>query len=217
MESRRDAFIIATLFLALASPLNWWARRGPAPMPARPIDDTALAAAIGSVLAGSGAPLRATADLAEVRANLTSLYGTANRPLWIHEGRPGSATPAAVDFLQNAASDGLTARDYDAGWLHQRLDELSLGAPATAMDLGLFEITLSTEVLRLLTHLRHGRVPPAKVGFAYAVEGEGDDLGPRLRRAAQEGSVETLAAELRPPFSHYGRLRRALARHRAQE
>ena len=85
------------------------------------------------------------------------------------------------------------------------------------MELGLFEVTLSTELLRFLTHLHHGRVPPAKVGFAYAVDGEGDDLGPRLRRAAEEGSVQALAAELRPPFSQYVRLRRVLARYRAEE
>jgi murein L,D-transpeptidase YcbB/YkuD len=186
-------------------------------MPPGPTDDAVLAGTIGSILASSCAPLRVTADLAEVQANLASLYGPGNRPLWIHEGRPTPAAAAAVDMLQEAASDGLTSADYDAGWLHQRVGELAAGTPATTMELGLFEVTLSTELLRFLTHLHHGRVPPAKVGFAYAVAGEGDDLGPRLRRAEEEGRVQALAAELRPHFSQYVRLRRVLARYRAEE
>ena len=70
-----------------------------------------------------------TADLAEVQANLASMYGTADRPLWIHEGRPAPTATAALDVLQDAASDGLTATDYDAGWLHQRFGELATGTP----------------------------------------------------------------------------------------
>jgi murein L,D-transpeptidase YcbB/YkuD len=217
MESRRSALVVATLFVVVASPLNWWARRGPAPAPVTSTDDAALAATIRTILAASGAAIPATADLAEVNANLASLYGPADPPLWIHEGRPNAAAAAAVGVVQSAASDGLTPSDYDAAWLQQRLQELGTGTPASTMDLGLFEVTLSTEVLRFLTHLHRGRVPPARVGFAYAVDGEGDDLGPRLRRAAREASVETLATELRPPFSQYVRLRRALARYRAEE
>ena len=151
-----------------------------------------------------------------MRTALAALYSPAPVPVWMDHGRPTSEANTAVALLTHADDDGLVPEDYDAPWLAQQQVALTSN-PATTTELALFDVSLSTELLRYLQALHQGRVRPPDVGFAYHHDIEGTDLGERLRLALAAGCVEKLAAELEPRFAQYTRLKRTLAAYRRHD
>jgi murein L,D-transpeptidase YcbB/YkuD len=181
----------------------------------RPAEATvSIAPAIRGILGGTGQSPRRPAAAAEVREALTALYAPEAEPVWTAGGRPLNGARHAVARLKASADHGL-ARDYDAAWLEERLSALEDTAPRGAEDLALFDVTLSSEMLRFLRAVHVGRVEPARVGFAYHIDMHGADLAAGLRRAAADDRVDLLVAEREPGLSAYRRLKRALARYRA--
>ena len=178
------------------------------------VPDAAISEAIASILDGSGIPLHHPTDATTVRSGLAALYSPAMLPVWTDRGRPTLQAGAAIALLTHAGDEGLVPEDYDATWLAQQHTALAEDRQPTTTELALFDVSLSTQLLRYLQALHQGRIRPPDVGFAYHHDTEGAELAERLRLALSAGCVETLAAELEPRFAQYGRLKRALAAYR---
>lgn len=205
----RGARLLVALLLASCGIGEGRARSDDPPPP------EAVSQALRAILDGGGPPLHRPAHRGPVEDGLATLYAPAADAVWTRAGRPTAQAAAAVRAIEEASANGLRPEDYDAAWLRGRLDGLSAGPAAPPAELAVFDAALSVEALRYLRALHGGRVRPTDVGFVYHVDLQGADLGERLRRALAEEGVERLAADLEPRFAQYGRLKNALARHRA--
>jgi murein L,D-transpeptidase YcbB/YkuD len=132
-------------------------------------------------------------------------------------GRPNDNAREALRMLAAAPADGLSADDYQAGLLARRAALLDGPAgPSSEAAGAAFEAAMGNAVQRYLRDLHHGRVDPRTVGFRVRFPRPGaTDLAARLRSALARQRLPELAAELRPRFAQYGKLREALARYRA--
>jgi murein L,D-transpeptidase YcbB/YkuD len=199
---------------ALASPSCCAARPGRDAETVPAEAAVSIAPAIRAMLDGTGRRPRRPAAAAAVREALAALYSPDAEPVWTGDGRPLGGARQAVATLKRSGDHGL-AEDYDAAWLEERLSALEESAPRSTDDLALFDVTLSSEMLRFLRAVHAGRVEPARVGLAYHVDMHGADLAEGLRPAAAAAGIEGLVAARQPAFVQYGRLRLALARYRA--
>jgi murein L,D-transpeptidase YcbB/YkuD len=212
-EIVKNAQYVTAGVVLMAAAIGWSPDGRRSDFVQEPVSDTAMSETMDSILNASGAPLRHAADTRMMRAALAALYSPTAMPVWADHGRPTSGANTAVALLTHADDEGLVPEDYDAAWLTQQQVGLTAN-PATTTQLALFDVSLSTELLRYLQAVHQGRVRPPEVGFAYHHDIEGTDLGERLRLALAAGCVEKLAAELEPRFAQYARLKRTLAEYR---
>jgi murein L,D-transpeptidase YcbB/YkuD len=132
----------------------------------------------------------------------------------------GEEVPVKAQVFQlesasgHADADGLVPEDYDAAGLAADHAALLASLSPTPDEAALFEVGVSTELLRYLQAVHSGRVAPPTVGFAYHHDTDGADIAERVRNAVAAGSIEALPSALEPRFVQYARLKRALARYR---
>jgi murein L,D-transpeptidase YcbB/YkuD len=115
--------------------------------------------------------------------------------------------------MEGAAERGLDPADYDTGWLRGQAQAIPGGA-----DCGVFDVGLSLNYLRFLSHAATGRVDPRRLGFDYRVERRLEALGDVLRVAIDQGAVEDvagLADRLEPSWPQFRRLKSELERYRS--
>jgi L,D-transpeptidase YcbB len=150
------------------------------------------------------------------RADLDRLYAGLNYgPLWLEKaGRPGRSAHVALALLVDASTHGLDPTEYGAFNLTSIARTLEKGT-SSCSDVVTFDLDLSANLLRLLSHVHRGRVDPHAVGLGLDLPAEKRDLVRQLRVAAEGGRVGELAAEMSPPFAQYEALRRMLARYRS--
>lgn len=134
------------------------------------------------------------------------------QPLWSRSER----RQALLRSILGAEADGLDRRDYH--W--QALEHLEASpAPPLAGDartVGQQDILLTDALLRLITHLRLGKVDPVSLDPAWNLP-RGDDPLPADQTAAAllvAGDLETAIDALRPTLPYYRDLKTALARYR---
>ncbi|HMN22241.1 MAG TPA: L,D-transpeptidase family protein [Ottowia sp.] len=133
--------------------------------------------------------------------------------LWFDQhGQPSPAAHEAVQWLAQAASDGLRPADYDAERWARALDGR---APVPAERVAEWDAELTQTVARYLQELRHGRVDPARLGAHYDSEtAPAPELETLLRAGAASGQLAEVRRAATPPWPQYAPLREALARYR---
>jgi L,D-transpeptidase YcbB len=143
-------------------------------------------------------------------ADVRSFYAPAGFSLaWTRTGRPTPQAQAVIAILENAASKGLDAADYDAGQWTSRVNALR-----TDNALAAFDVALTTAVMRYASDLRIGRVRPDTVEFALDVDGNKLYLPLFASRVVTAGDVNAVFASVEPQHADYRRLLTALAKYR---
>ncbi|HEV8599626.1 MAG TPA: L,D-transpeptidase family protein [Gemmatimonadales bacterium] len=152
------------------------------------------------------------------RTQLRQLYqGSANMPLWLNaSGDLRTVGKAAIQLLINADKDGLRPEDYAANQLESLAQRTGAEKSAAPDTVGRLDAGLSLALLRYLRDIHAGRVNPRSVGLAMQPPRERHDYVVLLGRAAREGDLGDVVAELEPPLAQYRLVRDALARLRKQ-
>ena len=137
---------------------------------------------------------------------LRALYaGSANVPLWSHDGRATSQAQALLGELQHADAYGLQTRDYSADAI-----ATLMSTPATS---AVADVKLTAATLRFISDLHYGRVDPAAAGFNLQASRQQLDLAATLAALTRASDVIAGVAAIEPPFHHYKLLKDALTRY----
>jgi murein L,D-transpeptidase YcbB/YkuD len=191
--------------------------REPLVEPAGPADP-AVAAVVAEVLDGGRHPWMRWPDLADVIADLRTLYGAeADGLFWFAGEKPYPALADAVEALNRATDHGLDPADYDAERIEAEWKRLETPAPGSAADRARLDLALTAGVLRGGRAVHLGRLDPRVLGWGWgkAVEVRKMDRVAVLREVRTSGDVAGRLQALEPTFPHYRRNQRELARYRA--
>ena len=132
---------------------------------------------------------------------------TAGEPLWHHPGGISEDAKTVIELLAGAASHGMNPEEYHVNEILQAQQE---------GDLTLFDLLMTDNVLRYVSHLRDGQYRPRDVDPRWLIEnGARDDLVTALLLAAAEGDVPGFMRAAAPSHTFYKYLRRELERYSA--
>ena len=138
---------------------------------------------------------------------LAAIYtATGMKPLWVSEHRPDKKAAVILQALENAAAEGLQARDYNVTgikslWQSRKLDHLA------ELDTG-----LTLNFIKYAHDVSHGRILPFKTD-PELFAGAGDKHFKPVQVVEQALAAPDLAryiAALPPPHDNYRKLREAL-------
>lgn len=170
--------------------------------------------AVRALLARDGVPELQRPVFADYRRTLEGFYAARDYlPAWFTGGRAQPEAAVALDELAAAPAHGLVAVDYDVDGLRREAEAIA-GGDRSAQRLARADVALSLTLLRYLSDLHGGRVPPRTAGFLLASGNSGFDPGAVLAGALGEHRLREAIAAVAPSFVVYGRLQAALARYR---
>jgi murein L,D-transpeptidase YcbB/YkuD len=150
------------------------------------------------------------------REALASLYTPDAQALWTDAAGLTKNAHEALRLLEGAASEGLEPREYRSAWLTTLGRTIDAPGTRPAPDaLAVFDVVLSTAMLRYFRHLHFGRVDPRTLGLRLHVPAERHDVAVVLRAAIAQERIAGAAAELAPPLAQYRELRHMLVRYRS--
>jgi murein L,D-transpeptidase YcbB/YkuD len=150
----------------------------------------------------------------DVKAQAGAFYAPSYALAWIRDGKATEAAKGVIAVLEDAASEGLDADDYDGPRWAGRLELLE--TKHTAADGARFDVALTVCAMRYVAAVRVGRINPKHVKFAFDVGPKRIDLARFLRQELVNGKDVTAAlAEIEPPYAGYRRAREALAHYTA--
>lgn len=174
-----------------------------------------VAAAVDRVIAGAHHPQLRWPDIPDVAPVLKALYDAEpDRLFWFAGAEPYPVLAATVAGLSLASEHGLDRADYDAQTLASSWARI-LGGDAPPVQRTLFDVALTASVARLVAAVHVGRVDPATLSWGYDIEPKQLDRARVLRELRDGGDLKHALALLEPPFAHYARARRTLARYEA--
>ena len=176
--------------------------------------DAAVASTVAQVLKTARHPWLRWPDLSDVAPALRDLYkGEADGLFWFAGERPYPTLAGAVEALAGAEERGLDPVDLDAERTRTEWERVRSGGSGKA-DRALFDLAVTTGVLREIAAVHRGRVDPRTLGWGYDVRPRKLDWA-ALARTARGKGVPTALDGLEPSYPHYVRNRRELARYRA--
>jgi L,D-transpeptidase YcbB len=194
--------------------LAYFALAQPAAAPSGPVDPD-VAATLATVIDSSHHPELKWPDIPDVAPTLKSLYAAEPDGLfWFDGTTPVPGLAGIVKALALAEEHGLDRADYDADRLLERWKALVSGAEVPPAQRALFDLALTACVSRLLSAVHVGRVDPATLSWGYSIAPKRLDRAEALRELRLGGDLGHALALREPPFSHYARARRVLARYR---
>ncbi len=192
------------------------ASASPTPPAFSGIADPDVAATLSTVLGSAHHPEMKWPDIPDVAATLKELYAAeADGLFWFEGHTPHRNLAAIVKGLALAREHGLPPEDYDAERLAERFKVLRSGAEVPAAQRALFDLALTACASRLVSAVHVGRVDPAVLSWGYEIARKRLDLAAALRELRESGDLEHALAVREPPFTHYARARRVLARYQA--
>ena len=169
------------------------------------------AAVAGAALLLLALPGAAGPRETDVERDARLFYASAgNRSVWL-DARNQLTLEArrALSRLRDVAEDGLEPGVYRVEDLGRQAAALD-GAALSASDAAVFDVALTTSVLKYFRHLHLGRVSPRALGFHLDHAIEPHDFPASLASALSSRSFDRTVENLRPPFVQYRELRRAL-------
>ena len=175
-----------------------------------------MAATLATVIGSAHHPEMKWPDIPDVAPTMKDLYAAEPDGLfWFDGATPAASVPAVVKALALAHEHGLDDADYDADRLAERWTALGSEADVSPAQRALFDLALTACVSRLLSAVHLGRVDPATLSWGYEIARKRLDLAAALRDLHRSGDLAQALASREPPFTHYARARRVLARYRA--
>jgi len=123
---------------------------------------------------------------ADYRRALEGFYAALGYlPAWFTAGRALPEAAVALDELAAAPAHGLIAADYDVDGLRREAEAIA-GDHRSAQRLARADVALSLTLLRYVSELHGGRVPPRTAGFFLASGNSEFDPGAVLAQALAE-------------------------------
>ncbi len=213
VRSRQCLTFVATTVALVMSWTSWVpSLRAQEPPPRRDVTSV-----LQAIVAARRHDAQRWPRLDDVADELRRVYDSAAwTPRWSTEGRPTASSRAVIEQLAQLPARGLDPTDHDLDRLRRMSDALPFGASfATDAAMADFDITLSSNVLRILHALRHGRIAPSSLHATLEFPTEPYDAVAALdtMTRATNPSLQLDAAE--PPYLHYHLLKVALGRYRA--
>ena len=196
-------------------PLHVSASPSASPFQAASTADPDVAATEATVIGMAHQPELKWADIPDVAPALKELYAAEPDGLfWFKGSEPDPALAGVVKGLALADEHGLSRADYDADRLQEQWKSVRSGEVSPAQR-ALFDLGLTVCVSRLLSAVQLGRVDPATLSWGYDIAPKRLDRAAVVRDLRRTGDLAHALALHEPPFSHYARARRTLARYKA--
>jgi L,D-transpeptidase YcbB len=174
------------------------------------VPDPDVTATVDTVIASAHHPEMRWPDIRDVAPTMKALYeAEPDRLFWFDGETPDPALAGVVKALALADEHGLDRADYDADRLQARWKSTG----TTPAQRALFDLALTANVSRLLSAVHVGRVDPATLSWGYDIEPKRLDRAAALVELRQLGDLGHALALREPPFSHYARAKRVLARY----
>jgi len=202
----RNVAAFASLVVLLVALVAAVARPSQAAVALSPADRVALRAEIVHLLANEPElplPVRQRSEA------LAAYYGDGTHPiLWLGEARAADL----IDWLRNAAEDGLDPAAYPA----DQLEKLAAAVGETnARGRAIVELHFSAAFLQFASDLQVGRFLPHKVDPDFFQEGRSIDQLGALTLLSVSDSLDRFFIAWQPQAPEYADLRAALADYRA--
>lgn len=176
------------------------------------IPDPDVAATVDMVIASEHHPEMKWPDLRDVAPTMKGLYeAEPDRLFWFDGQAPDPQLAGIVRALALADEHGLDRADYDADRLLARWKATT--ADTAPAQRALFDLAVTACVSRLLSAVHAGRVDPATLSWGYDIEPKRLDRAAALVELRQLGDLGHALALREPPFTHYARAKRVLARY----
>jgi murein L,D-transpeptidase YcbB/YkuD len=176
-----------------------------------PVQAQDVPATIRALVDSARHPWALRPDLSSSITVVDGLYpGSHPVALWTEGDRPSPVARAAIDQLLSAREHGLEPGDYDAALLDRLASRLGDLRPE---DRARFDVLLTVNLVRFLDEVRHGRL--RENPFSARPRQADTALGTLVATVLAGDSIAPLVRALEPRLAQYGRLRAALARHRA--
>lgn len=137
-----------------------------------------------------------------------------NDLLWFKDGRPTREAHQAIEFLNQAHTEGLEPTDYDAEGMADAIDQAKEKGAGPDSGIRDKDRALTLAMQRYLSDLRTGRVTPGKVRAEYTPPATKFDAESHLRQALQSGRFSEAVRGAAPSLPFYAELRQALASYR---
>jgi murein L,D-transpeptidase YcbB/YkuD len=178
--------------------------------------DPDVAATVTTVIGSAHHPELKWPDIPDVAPTMKDVYAAEPDGLfWFEGSTPDPNVGAIVKGLGLAREHGLDPADYDADRLAERWKALRSGADVPPAQRALFDLALTACASRLRAAVHAGRVDPATLSWGYDIARKQLDRAAALRDLRHGGDLGHALALLEPPFTHYARARRVLARYQA--
>ncbi len=173
---------------------------------------------LDTLLSSKQHPLLQQTDFSGQMKDLLQLYRPNFRQLiWIGEGRSEKNLNDAIDILNNAASDGLNPRNYDAEQLKQSLQQLKVLPQNDYQQMASYDLAISISLLKFLHDLHSGQIDPHSFNYPLPF---GSTLPfnvvALLKTHLDHLSVNELPQIVAPKTKQYQLLKEALASYRQQ-
>jgi L,D-transpeptidase YcbB len=129
---------------------------------------------------------------------------------WLEQGAPTPAACQIIEELKHADKKGLRARDYDSPLWDSRVAFFTSSNSNSEAEQVQFDVVLTVNTMRFLSHLHLGRVNPHALQFD--INGEKSfDLSDFMRsKVIYANDVHTVVESVEPQFLAYRRTLRAL-------
>lgn len=170
--------------------------------------------ASGSAAAADPAAAPMSARVAPDTAWMAQVYPPANPgPVWFTARGPRPAVRVALQALRNAGDRGLVPDDYRPDTLAREIDALDVPR-ADAEAILHADRALTATMLRFLSDLRFGRVPPQRLAPHFRTPARDAPFVAQLRDAVADGRLAAAIDAAEPTFPVYARLKRLLPHYR---
>ncbi len=133
---------------------------------------------------------------------------------WTINGRPTPQARATVAVMRGVSARGLRPQDYGVMKLGEQVVALSAAARPDSAAAARFDTALSTSLLRLLTHLHSGRVPPRDADLRLPETHGPTNFEGAVHEVSVAVDVPAAIARAEDRYAGYLGLVRALARYR---
>jgi murein L,D-transpeptidase YcbB/YkuD len=198
------------MLLSLALPAPWLHAEAVADQP------PGMEKEIKAIIAAQQHPYLKRSGFLNRAEDLENLYKIARyQPLWLGHERSEKQIADALALLEKASEHGLSAANYDAEMLQQKLPEALKLAPEAYNSIVLYDTALSLSLLRFLHDVHYGRVNPQGINFNLKLrEKKLADLPTLIKDSLAQDTVSQLPLLVEPKLKQYQKLKQALAAYR---
>jgi murein L,D-transpeptidase YcbB/YkuD len=198
------------MLLSLALPAPWLHAEVVADQP------PGMEKEIKAIIAAQQHPYLKRSGFLNRAEDLENLYKIARyQPLWLGHERSEKQIADALALLEKASEHGLSAANYDAEMLQQKLPEALKLAPEAYNSIVLYDTALSLSLLRFLHDVHYGRVNPQGINFNLKLrEKKLADLPALIKDSLAQDTVSQLPLLVEPKLKQYQKLKQALAAYR---
>jgi L,D-transpeptidase YcbB len=169
----------------------------------------------GSATAADPAASPVSSQPASETAWMAQVYPPANPgPVWFTARGPRPDVRDALQALRDAGDRGLVPDHYRPDTLAREIDALDVPR-ADAETILHADRALTATMLRFLSDLRFGRVPPQRLAPHFRTPARDAAFVAQLRDAVADGKLATAIDGAEPAFAVYARLKRLLPHYRA--